>query len=136
MGGNSSVSVIAGGNITPSRFVKMLTTADRQVVQATAGDRIFGVSKEWTRLPPWENLNDGFIAVLNESCPCYVLGVDSEAYVQAGGAITVGDYLKSDGSGKAVTASADGDEIGGLALEAATTDQIIKITLLRGMRGA
>ena len=130
-----TVSLVAGGSITPSSFIKVLTN-DRQAVLCGAGDRCFGISKEWTRLVPWEGLNDGFIAVAGESLALYAMPADSEAYLRLGGTVAVGDYIKSDASGFGVTAGTDGDEYGAQALEAGVSGTIVKVALVRGQRGA
>ncbi len=131
-----SVSVVAGGNISPNCFVKLSTTADRTVLMAGAGDRIFGVSQQFHRFPPWEGLDDGYIAIANESCSVWTMDTNTEALVQCGGTVTQGDYVKSDGSGHAVTAGSDGDEFGGQALESGVSGTLIKVLLKSGMRGA
>lgn len=130
-----TTSLLAGGNITPSSFVKVLTT-DRTVVLCGAGDRCFGISKEWTRFPSWEGLQDGNIAISGESCPIYALPEDAEAFLEVNGTVAVGDYLKSDASGFGITAGSDGDEYGAQAIEAGVAGQVIKVKLVRGMRGA
>jgi|SRR5579864_213436 len=131
-----SISMAAGGNITPSSFLVLVSGSDRVVNVAGAGNKCVGISREWHRLPPWEGLDDGYIAILNDSVPHYDYGLDQEALLQLGGTVAVGDYLKSDASGHGVTASSDGDEYGAIAIEAGNVGDIVKVQMTRGMRGA
>jgi len=126
----------AGGNIAPSRFVKRSATADAQFLQAGTGDRVAGISGVGTRYPPYANLDDGFLAVAGENVHVYIPGEDLEAQLELGGTVAAGDYLKSDTNGKGVTAAVDGDEVGGRALMAGTSGQIITVQPLALMRGA
>jgi hypothetical protein len=131
-----SFSLIAGGNVTPSSFVKLQSGTDRSAILCGAGDRCFGISKEWHRFPAWEGLDDGNIAISGESLAVYALPEDSEGYLQLGGTVAVGDYLKSDASGHGVTAGSDGDEYGAQAMEAGNSGDVVKVALVRGLRGA
>lgn len=103
MTGNATF--VAGGNITPSRFVKLSTTADNTVLQAGAGERCIGVSQQGTRNPPYGALDDGFCAIASEELRVFQDGEICPLTV--GAAVTRGDRLKSDANGKGITAAAN-----------------------------
>src|SRR5262249_39352494 len=113
-------------NIAPSRFVKRSTTADAQFLQAGAGDRIAGISQVGTRQTPYGGLDDGFCAIANENFHVFLPGVDKEAFLELGGTVSPGDYLKSDANGAGVTASS-GDEIGARAMVAGVAGQVVPV---------
>lgn len=127
-------SFIAAGNIAPSRFVKQTTTADHKVSQAGAGEALIGIAQKGSRNTPYSTLDDGFAAIAGEDLLVFQPG--DTAPLELGGTVTVGDYLKSDASGKGVTASADGEHYGARALEAGTSGKIVEVFIVIGMRGA
>lgn len=122
-----SMSFLASGNISPSRFVKQDTSNEGYVSQAGAGERAIGVSQSGTRQPPISGLDDGYAATQN-TAPLTVFTATDECDLEAGGAITNGDYLKSDSSGRGVTASSADDIYCAIALRAATTaGQLVRV---------
>lgn len=85
-----------------------LGSADGQVLQAAAvGDKLFGVTTD-------------IAAAINERCDVILSGVADVLY---GGAVTRGDQLTSDASGRAVTA----------APGAGTNNRIIGIAVVSGV---
>lgn len=107
----------AGATIAINRFVKQDTTADRQVIQGSAGTSlIIGVSLEAgsTTITP--------IAVQTNGI----------AKVTAGAAVARGALVASDATGRAVTA-ATGDTTAGLALMAAGAAGDVIEVLLNGI---
>jgi hypothetical protein len=121
---------LANGNILPSRFVVADTTGDFLVVQATdATHGILGVSQDGTDQPPGVTGSGSNAAQTGESLQVFCDG--DEALITAGGTITEGDYLVSDTSGRAVTATLTStgiQYIGGRALQAATgAGQLIRM---------
>lgn len=129
-------SRMANGNISPNRFVKLDTTTTGRVLQCGAGDPIWGVSEKGTRLPPLSdgniNLDDGFAAIAGWPLGVYGPGdlEGTEILVKAGGTIAIGDRLKSDASGQAVTASTPGDQYGAKALRSAVSGELVAVQLL------
>ncbi len=100
------------------RFVA-LGTADGTVVQAGANARVLGVL---TNKPN-----------TNEAAAVAVAGI---VKVVAGGAITRGQLVRSDANGAAVPATAPGaswsgatENVAGIALENASTNQLVEILL-------
>lgn len=109
---------VANGNITPSRFVKVDTSAEGRVIQCTATtDFPIGVSQAGTRRAPYSSLNDGFAAIAGEGVRVFQLG--EVCPIEAGAAITRGDRLSPDTSGRGITAGA-AVKSGGIALESAS----------------
>lgn len=106
----------SNGTIAINRFVKQDTSLDRCVVQAAAGtDKIFGVSTE-------AGTATNFIGVQG-------YGI---AKVEAGAAVSKGNQVTSDGSGRAVNV-ATGDNPAGIALTAAgAAGDIIEVYLHGG----
>ena len=127
----SSGTKVANGNIAPSRFVKQDTTAgvkDR-VLQAGAGDIIYGVSGKGVRNAPWSALDDGYIAIAGENVMCYVFP-EKDCVLELGGTVTQGDRLKSDSSGKGVVTTTTGQEVGARAEQSGASGDLIRVTLI------
>ena len=114
----------AGGNIGPSKFVKLSTAADNKVLQAGAGEMPIGVSQRGTRNAPYSSLDDGYAAISGENLQVH--GPGELAVVECGGTVTAGTSVKSDGSGDAVDASA-GDKCGGFAHQSRSDGQLVLI---------
>lgn len=115
MSRNQAPMLLAGGNVSPSRFVKLSTAANHTALQATAGSKIIGISGVGTRLPPGITGDDGYHAVDTENIDMFSLGDICLLKIGSGGC-TAGDYLKSDASGQGVTAGA-GEFAGAVALQ-------------------
>ena len=111
-----SPQFFASGNIYPSRFVR-ISNAYR-VQQTGNNGRIIGVSQSGTRrFPDTLNTNTGYAAISGE--PVGVFG-DGYAgvYLELGGNVTAGDFVKSDADGKGVTSTgAAADNVGAIALQ-------------------
>lgn len=109
---------IAGGDIRPGRIVTTTNSAF-SVVEAGATSNPIGVSVLPTNLPSIVGVTSPTLAASSgEPVPVIILG---EALVEAGGAITAGQFVKSDAQGRAVAASGAGNHFCvGYALEAAS----------------
>lgn len=118
------------GNIKPSRFVKQDTANQGGVLAATdgsgsAGDPVFGISQKsvWQvplGVPGGATVLDDGYAGTAVSPPITVFMDGAECYIVSGAAFAIDDALKSDSDGRGITASSSGDNIGAIALEAAT----------------
>jgi hypothetical protein len=97
-------SFLAGGTIAPARIVKLSTAADRTALQAAAGDLPIGVAQEGQKRSPGLPGSDTTIAA-EAGDEFNVYGDGEVAVVEAGAAVTRGDWLKSDANGKAITAA-------------------------------
>lgn len=123
---------IAGGNIAPSRFCTPSTAADNTALQSSVNtQKIMGVSQRGTRNTPYSTLDDGFCAIAGESFQLY--GEGETCMIEAGAAVTAGDRLMSDGSGKGITATS-GKEFGAIATQAATASgKLIEVFITFGV---
>ena len=125
---------VANGNITPSRFVKIDTSADNRVITSGVGDLPIGVSQQGTRRAPYSTLNDGFCAIAGEELRVFQTG--EIAPVEAGAAITRGSRVGSDATGRAITAGA-AVASGGIALQSAgAAGVIIEVSVVPDSPGA
>jgi Uncharacterized conserved protein (DUF2190) len=106
----------AGANLTGKLYYLAKMSADFAVVLAAAGtDQVVGVIKE-------ENTSGNPVTVQYG-------GISK---VLAGGTISAGNRLTSDGSGKAVATTTAGDKVFGVALMAADSGDIISVLLVTG----
>lgn len=110
-----STNFVGGGDIDRSRFVKLHTTVG-QVVQAGAGEFAIGISGESAQDAPITGASDLAVSA-GRSLKVYQDG--DECQITAGGTFSVGAYLKSDSTGRGVTASST-QPFHAIALEAAT----------------
>jgi len=122
-----SPNFIAGGNISPSRFVRQDDTADFQVLEADANSKLAGISMEGTREAPIPSVSTALAAQSGE--PLQVYGDTEECLLELGGTVRPGEDLKSDADGKGVTiaAGATVQEIGAVALENGVDGELIRV---------
>lgn len=127
------VPLKAAGNISPCRIVRV-TSDGHGVTQAAASTaKPIGISGRSSRRAPGTAADDGYHAISGEACEVYQVG--DRAMVETGGAsgVTVGQELKSDANGRAITASS-GDYVVGIALETATaSSQFVRCAVLPGI---
>ncbi|MGV3485962.1 MAG: hypothetical protein ACO1RT_16220 [Planctomycetaceae bacterium] len=97
----SKRSYLVGGNIYPSRFVKIEAGESNTILQSGAGDHSIGVSHEGTREAPIPGAS-AFAGIEGDLVEIYGLGQPCE--VLAAATIAAGDYLRPDADGKAVMA--------------------------------
>lgn len=92
---------LAGGNISPSRFVIGSSVQDYWVTQAAAAStRPFGISHEYVRYAPGTPFDDGFAATASQQIPIY--GDTELCPLESGASFAAGQYLKSDGNGRGI----------------------------------
>jgi len=104
---------LVGGAITANRFVKL--SADNTVVQsAAATDASLGVA----------------FATVASTDPAVEVITHGIAKVEAGAAVSVGDQVISDGSGRAITTAGATDIVCGKALEAAAAGGVMISVLI------
>jgi hypothetical protein len=119
---NTPPNLIARGNISASRFVKLDTATNFGVVQATANSKNIGVIYEGTNQAPLSDIvTTDYAAKSGQEIRLY--GDGDVCSVIAGAAVTAGDLVKSDANGYAVTTAVTGTTVqwvSGIALEAAT----------------
>lgn len=123
-----SLPMIAGGDIRPSRFVKVSTAADMTCLEADANEKIIGVSSDATQDAPLANA-DTDAAEAGDQVHIQPIGSKCKVTVGSGG-VTRGAQVKSDSDGKAVLAATTGTTsqwIAGTALESASEDELADI---------
>jgi hypothetical protein len=123
----------AGGNINPSRFVKISTAANETVLQAGTNEDMFGISQPGVDQPPGVTGSDGLAARAGENLLVY--GPGSTALLEIGsGGCNPADYLKSDTDGKGVTAATSGPTaqfVGAIALETGSSGDKIRVYVVK-----
>ncbi len=128
----ASHSKVASGNILPSTFVILTTSAPGKVTQASTGERIYGVSQIGTRSAPFEGLDSNYAAIAGDNV--MIFGIGQKCLLRIGGTVTHGDYLKSDSSGFGVTASTDQDDYGAIAQASGVSGDLIEVLVQVGER--
>ena len=118
----STPNLVAGGTIRPYRLVKCSTAADNTGLEADANERCIGVAGGDTK--QFDSANHA------ESGDGITLQPGAVVLVEAGGSITRGAQVKSDGDGKCVTLATSGttvQEAAGICLESAASGTIVRI---------
>lgn len=124
-----SFSKIAGGNVSPCRFVKLQT--DNTVVHATAStDNIWGITQPAVHRFPLSGWDDGFAAIATEMVNIFGPG-DDMCDIELVGTVTIGAYLTASTSGKAIATTTDKDQVGAIAQQAGVSGDIIKCKPVR-----
>jgi hypothetical protein len=124
----SSPNYIAGGDITPSRFVTI--SGSNTVTQAdAASDKIAGISQEWSKNAPIPGASS---LAAESGDPVMVYGNTDAAFLTAtSSGWTAGDRLTSNATGKGVTASGT-DQYGAIALTTVTAEGLGRVQVLLG----
>lgn len=120
-----SIPMIAGGDIRPSRFVKISTAADNTVLEADANEKCFGIATEATQDAPLAGA-DGDAAEATDQVMIHPPGSMCQLTIGSAG-VTRGDRIKSDSDGKGVVCAVVGttnQEIGAEALESALENEL------------
>jgi hypothetical protein len=128
---NQVPQLTAGGNVLGRRFVKLSTATDRQGLQATANDKIIGIS--WVQEKDNRaDVGNTYVAQAGDELP--MLGLGDIGYLQIGSTVTRGDHLVSDSNGKGITIASSGAQqnVGAIALESANTDEfaLVQVVIL------
>jgi len=131
----TELTLVARGNILPSRFVQLDGSSECGCIQAGANSDIIGVAQAGTNLPQVTGLiNAQYAAVSGQQV--MVAGLGSICLVEAGDEITPGQYLKSDSVGRAVpidTTATTVENYGAIALQAASgAGEKIRVQVLIG----
>jgi hypothetical protein len=122
---------LAGGTISPCRFVTPDASNDTRVTQAVAGSPIAGISGASTETPPTPS-NTSYHATTGN--PCRVHGSGEQALLELGATVTRGQYLVSDANGKGIPFDLTGKahEYGAVALASGVAGDIRNVQVLRG----
>ena len=126
---------VAGGNISPCRFITQSATAPFTAIQAGAGDPTFGISQEGTTVVPIDGYtNASSVYAATEGLPVPYWGEHDECLIELAGTVDVGDLLKSDADGKGVKGTAGTDKCGARALQGGATGEKIRVVVLDSTR--
>jgi hypothetical protein len=108
------VNFKAVSDLTAKQFyiVKASSTENEIALAAAATDKLIGVL---TNKP-----------LSGETADVYARNAAGTGKVIAGGTVAINDYITSDANGKAVATTTSGDQILGIALEAAVSGDIFK----------
>lgn len=129
-----NLQVVAGGNIHPSRVVKLSTAADNTVLESAASTSAnIGIAQQGSRRAPGTGDDDGYCAIATENVGVYGPG-SGQAPGQLGGTVTRADTVTSDGSGQIITTTSDADVIIGWAMESGVSGDIVTILVQPGYR--
>lgn len=124
-----SFSKLPGGNVTPSRFVKLQT--DNTVVLAGAGDDVFGIAQASTRNQALSGWDDGYAGIVG-SPPINIFGPgDDEAPLELGGTVSAGQLIKAGTNGVGVVSTTDKDRVGARAKRSGVNGDIIPVQPIR-----
>jgi hypothetical protein len=124
--------LVAGGNVSPCRFVKISTTAGQGVQAAAGTDLLVGISIEETRYPPNSPADDGLVAIANENLPYLGPGQVTNLIINA--TLTAGVVVTADASGKGI-APAAGDYVGAILLQGGVAgDKVMAYILPPGIK--
>lgn len=107
-----TITAIAGGNLSPFRFVVLAADGQFDHVASAGGDA--------------DGVCQSDPAAAGDAIELDVAGVTK---VEAGGTVTVGQKIQSDNAGKALTA-ATGDHVLGKALASGVAGDIIPVLLV------
>ena len=118
-------SMKASGNVSPMRFVHLVSSADNTAALAGAGESCFGISQMGTRNPPYSTLDDGYAAIDGEDLE--VFGVGETTLLEIAATVVPGDRLKADASGKGTPVTANNDEYGAVATRAGVSGDLIPV---------
>ncbi len=130
----TELQLVARGNITPFRFVRLDTSTENGCVQAGDNTDVIGIAQGGTNKPDVSGLISAQYAA-ESGQPVRVAGVGAITLVEAGGTVSPGQYLKSDSSGRAVPVATTGTTIqnyGAIALQGGSTGSIIRVMVLIG----
>lgn len=122
---------VAGGDINPSRFVKMNSADDNQVLECDANERAIGVSQEGTKAAPVSGAST-LAAADGDPIHVYTPGEHRTCLLQYGGSITRGGRIKSDADGKGVAVDTSGEvqNVGAIALESGSDGEKHRVELV------
>lgn len=130
---NTPITIKAGGNISPSRFVMFDTSNDFTGLQATANARTIGVSQRGTRNAPISDVADsGYAAISGDTIQLYGPG-DNGVLLELGDTVVRGGLLKADANGKGVPIATTGttiQQIGARALQSGSSGERIQVEII------
>ncbi len=124
--------MVSGGDVRPSRFIKVSTAADYTCLEADANEAVIGISTNATRDAPIPNA-DTDAAEAGDDLHYHPIG--SVCQLELAGTVTRGDEIKSDADGKGVVRATTGTTLqnfGAIALESGVSGEFIQVLVVRG----
>lgn len=125
-------NLMANGDIRPSRFVKLDSSADCKGLEADANEIVIGISKESGREPPLPSVSTVLAAAAGDPLPYYGDGETCLLELGSGGC-SAGDRLKSDADGCGVVIATTGttiQHIGARAMQAGAAGTKVRVQVL------
>ena len=126
---SAAPSFIAGGNISPSRFVKGEAGTSNTILQCVAGDRAIGISHESTLEAP---IPSASALASSDGLTVQVYGLGEVCEVLGAATIAAFDFLKPNADGSAVVAG-PGDAYSAIALVDAVSGDKVKVVIREGV---
>lgn len=129
-------SRVATGDIFPSRFVMLDTSAPGRVKQAISGQLLYGISQAEVRGAPYRPSLTGIeTRAAADGDRLFIFGPNGrDVLLTYGGQIAIGDRLTSDNSGQGVKALSPNDLILAVAQERGAAGMIRKVTIITSQR--
>ena len=125
---SDSFSLKAGGDILPSRFIKI--SADYTAVAATSeNDLVFGISHDSTKAAPADGLASTKHAEDGDHVSYYKLG--DSCLLELGGTVAAGALIEPGAAGVGVAAAGSNTLAGAVALEAGVSGELIRVQILQ-----
>lgn len=130
----NSPNFVAGGDIRPSRFVKLNTSANHEVLEADANDPTIGISSEAGREAPIPAVAT-ILAGKDGDKSMKVYGLADFCLLEAGDTIPgAGVELKSDADGKGIPIATTGttiQQVGAISLAGGASGELIPVQVFR-----
>lgn len=132
---STTMNLVAEGNISPCRFVKV-GSATNTALQAAAGNACVGISMNFTNTVSLEgavSITSSYIATSGQSVSMW--GFGSEALLELGGTVSAGGRLKSDANGKGV-AAATADNAYAVTMQSGVSGDFVRVQIVYDTVGA
>lgn len=127
---HGSYSKRPGGNVAPSRFVKL--QSDDTVIEATASsDELWGISQPSVRRLALSGWDDGYAGISGDGAINIFGPGDDACPLEIGGTVAIGDKLTATTGGKGITTTTDKHHVGAIAQQAGVSGDIIKVKPVR-----
>lgn len=121
----------ASGTIVRARFVRIDPSDNNSVIAAGANTKVFGISQLASRVAPIPEVTTDppQAAIAGESLQ--VFGLGQTCLLEASGAWTAGDWLKSGAAGVGVAiADTDSARVGAIALHATASGELGNVQVI------
>lgn len=123
----NNITYQASGNISPSRFVALVSGTDYTVTQSVAAGVPVGISMKGTEA--WDS-----VYAATDGRGIGVHGPGETALLELGGTVSAGDYLAPDSAGKGVAVSLTAtahDDYGAFAFRNGLSGEFIPVKVVK-----